>query len=322
MISRYLPSRKWLFHRQVCVFHCISTDFYRFLNVFYHTAPWNPSSISCCSPTVVSAPSAATKSWPSMPGAPSGSMANLSDKAGGGPWIQSGSKQHEATKSSHIEKACEMMMLSYGSRWLMMVWYFREKKVSGIWYHSAAKSKTTRVGCRWVWAAVCRKGCNQAAPTSLSLGRGWGFWPTQWNQWGSCSSPWGCPNTLDCCKTPASTHRRRPRCWFLPRHPRWKKWCSSQGQNRKRRLVGSKRECTKIECYKDGVVPKFVKSIHTKMSLLKTHQTFDPLKCIYTLCLTKKKTISWLAAARILLVGLSLKYCAMLSSAATDPALS
>ena len=40
-------------------------------------------------------------------------------------WSQKATWSNKVLKLMHIGKACEIMMVSYGSWWFMMVWYFR-----------------------------------------------------------------------------------------------------------------------------------------------------------------------------------------------------
>ena len=229
MISRYLPDWKWfsmIFHFPwpgLCI-HGIFTYFY--MSSVTPRLEILPRSIAAALPWS-RCPAPPRSRAPRCLGNPVDPWQTSATRLVVDHWSQKATWSNKVLKLMHIGKACEIMMVSYGSWWFMMVWYFRT-----FGYFWGQRHPKVIEGFVTTWFGQ-RKGCNKAAPTSLSLGRGWGFWPTRWNQWGSCGSPWGCPNTLDCCKTPASTHRRQPRCGFLPHHPRWKKWCSLQGQNRK-----------------------------------------------------------------------------------------
>lgn len=61
----------------------------------------------------------------------------------------------------------------------------------------------------------------QAAATSRTADRLWGFCSKQWIQWDNCDNQGG-HGTTCCCKRSPSMSGPWPHCGSLPHHPRWR----------------------------------------------------------------------------------------------------
>lgn len=156
MISRYLPDWKWfsIFHGQVCVFRGIFTYFY--MSSVTPRLEILPRSIAAALPWS-RCPAPPRSRAPRCLGNPVDPWQTSATRLMVDHWSQKATWSNKVLKLMHIGKACEIMMVSYdsyGSWWLMMVWYFRTLGYYGYFWGTKAAKSNTRVCYHLVWAAA------------------------------------------------------------------------------------------------------------------------------------------------------------------------